>query len=1707
MAVEAPTRPVGIDDPYSDIGRNGSVAVEQSPTPFNDDPYSDIGIIPDTKETEKAATGSLTPRTPVDDPYSDIGNEATPTAAKALDDLAATPPPVADAGLEPATTHPPADFLDIFEHETANNMNQSLQGLFRGIADFARDDRQKKPLHDVADALEDYRVNKLLPSFGVSESDLKTTKGAVAGAAATVFDIAPGPAVMITKMAAQSYNEGFKAGMEQAKATGETDEAKLRHAGEVSGRKQVAIMAPILAAYAAGAKVAGAVTNKLVPEAGGIVRGVVGSVGASLTNLGVSAGTRLAQGQQFLGDLRQNLTDVFFGIHGGGAAAIKGEQNAIQKPGAKSEVPPVSKPEKNVEGDISGVGSSDRGLQITGKSEAPAGSEKPASETPAAPTETLKAEDLPPRIENPELKAKIMRGEELTTEEQLQVDASRDRANQLNSLDSNEAAKLEGRDWDEWERTHGVTEPHTSDEVLDATRLLRAQELRGESLDRQQEQAHRILSARKDADLKRIRENNPELTEEEAQAKADERKEFNEENAHLFDYAEERLAATLEKPTAPPELIAVADANGFRYDSSVEHTTGPHAGQTFHTFSYAGPEGKNTTLQIRDGITAEEFQNKIAASKKTMSISEPPKEGGGKTETTVAPQGATVLSKPKPEVMGFGPGPASIEEPLPKYEARKFATRLQADEALLQELKDAAGNRYYEPISNKITAAEAKAVIEERGIAQSINLIQDEANGVDFRTRIAVGELIIKRLNEASRGLQKTSLTEATLLIHRAADLAEWGAELGTRLGQGVQAFRMWSALTPEGKLLAVTRMVRKTRDKFVQSEGDKIKKVVEGAKAGTEKATGGDKQDAKTEAKIDKMVKREQDKIARQLSDTPTWAKKALAKKNEILALIRAHLKKEQDNFVERMTDFEVDQDLAESIDRMALENRRRIDVISGAKERANRAAKFDRAADKIAEQLSDTPSFRAKGDADPAKALIREHLKRPQPNFIKRLVEFGADKATAETIDRLAKENRERILKVDRAKRAEELRRQLTGTRKLTKRLKRADWEKIVELADHGLLTDQSFIEATAERLGLPVFTEENRSEVLRLAGEIELAAEGDPRNQLILKLNAYIANLKGFNASDVPIGYYYGNMLSGYNTQFVNTVDTFLNVGHEINGMAISNPKAAARIYSGMLRGFKEGRLDFLLALTEGRMVTDAKYLEIPRLMEVAKFGQKGGVPIRVKGKPSAFIKAVSESKPGYILNGWKYVTRLMAASDSIMFRAAKEARMSLLMDRVARGEGLRGRELVNRVNELLGLDEKSTVDFKAQAESEGYKGVKAKFRIAELRELARPKEANADAADFAGEATYNHEPHGVLGYFASGAAKLTTDLPAGKLVIPFTRIVANVTNRGLNNTPWGFKRAFYGYGIGKTREAAPTGDAQQQMITRAVLGTMGLSVMLGLHAAGKIRIHGDGPTDRERRRQLLNAGWKPYSVQIGNGYYSYIYTPIGLGLSLLGNMLDATEYKELGHKDALTRAGYTLSRLGSTIFSQSFLSGTSTFFRLLSGAPGDVIASAKQFFASTVGTITTPSILRDMKRLYDPKVYQSDTIMGDMLRNTVFASIINKPALNAFGEPVTYPASRFYSELKDDPAWRFVVKHGVRVSVPDKYTELSDGDGGKRRITPEEYYRYLRDSGQEMKQAILQNMDEWGDLDHDEIQDRMSKEGARIRKRVKAQLDSD
>lgn len=673
---------------------------------------------------------------------------------------------------------------------------------------------------------------------------------------------------------------------------------------------------------------------------------------------------------------------------------------------------------------------------------------------------------------------------------------------------------------------------------------------------------------------------------------------------------------------------------------------------------------------------------------------------------------------------------------------------------------------------------------------------------------------------------------------------------------------------------------------------------------------------------------------------------------------------------------------------------------------------------------------------------------------------------------------------------------------------RNKKSVLKKLEEAAKDGKLTDAQLYEVAAKELGLPEYSPETATKILDLARDAQGAKEGLPQDRAMRKLNDYIAQLSGFSPTDFGLGYFYGNILSGAGTQVVNTADTGLNVISEVSALALSQEGSAkeragrmAEILEGLAKGVAISSPDAWLAIKEGRRISVGGIAaETPGLFESARFGTAGGVPIKGAGRGAQALKTVLESKPATVLNAWKYVGRLMQASDAVMYRGASEAKAMADAIGIASKEGLSGNQRRERVDAILGWDKYD--DFLAQAKAEGFTPTESIARATELMIQSRPEALRADANEFAVEATYNGKPRGLLGKISNAVSLVGHEYPATRLVVPFTKIVANVFNRKLDYIPG---VALWRAREGQRNEFYSSPEQKKLGIIRGNIGALSAVVIFSLAEAGVLELYGGGPSDDDKRKQLRETGWKPNSIKIGDKYFNYANTPIGLLLGIIGNVMDWRRYEKdstkTSERDVMDTAGFALQALVSYMASQSFLSGVQSFMAgLTKGTMGE--ATFKKFVANTAAGVTVPMVglMRDIDALFDDTLRSAKSMKEAFLAATPFARYANRPVLNAFGEEIhtgrIRPLTRFVSNARNDKAWNTVAELGLRVPVPDPWFR-----------TVEENFTYQKESGKRLKRWVLENEKTLRGLPTEEAQEMLQNAGTDLRKQTRNEMLSD
>jgi hypothetical protein len=596
--------------------------------------------------------------------------------------------------------------------------------------------------------------------------------------------------------------------------------------------------------------------------------------------------------------------------------------------------------------------------------------------------------------------------------------------------------------------------------------------------------------------------------------------------------------------------------------------------------------------------------------------------------------------------------------------------------------------------------------------------------------------------------------------------------------------------------------------------------------------------------------------------------------------------------------------------------------------------------------------------------------------------------------------------------------------------------------------------FDAAVAEKLDLPKWTAELAAEVKRRAEEIQRTPEGMPRVRKTIELMNAVARAKGTRWHDLPMSFWFANILSGLTTHGMNLASTATNTALEIGLLIARNPLATPGILEAAGRGLRKGVREGGETLRTG-MVTGTRLQKVEAMR-----------PLELR----RFSGALS------FLNAWKYNFRAMAAEDLVFFKSAEEAHSYAAARTIAKREGLGGAILERRVREVLGWTEERKAAAAAIADQEGMTGLDRARRIDDLLERGRPAELVENAKDFALRTTFNEKPWGLLGAMAQGINMVAAKYPVVRSIVPFTNIVANVTNESLNYfPPVGVARAVWGTWRGElegktiTDKTALADQWAKAMFGTAVLTSVGVLAAKELNSANpSFMVNGAGPRTPDQKRELEQTGWIPYSVKVGDRYYSYAWTPEAIGLAVLGNYFDAVRYKHLDKTDTLNRVAYAMTTSGRVILQQSFLSGISDFVESLnrdSTKRGG--ETAVRSAARTASSFVIPNLLKQVDRIFDPTVYDAKTVEANLVASVPFVRRLNQPALNALGEPVkNYVSSRFVSEARGDIVWNTLAQKQVWVSMPDRDTLLRG-----RPMSDDQYYRFVQKSGTAIRQRLV------------------------------------
>jgi hypothetical protein len=370
----------------------------------------------------------------------------------------------------------------------------------------------------------------------------------------------------------------------------------------------------------------------------------------------------------------------------------------------------------------------------------------------------------------------------------------------------------------------------------------------------------------------------------------------------------------------------------------------------------------------------------------------------------------------------------------------------------------------------------------------------------------------------------------------------------------------------------------------------------------------------------------------------------------------------------------------------------------------------------------------------------------------------------------------------------------------------------------------------------------------------------------------------------------------------------------------------------------------------------------------------------------------------------------------------------------------------------------------------ATKEGKTGVELGKRIAEI--LADPPIRIQQAAEnFKFYQTFQSElgPMGKA-FTQLGQADLR-GIPIGKFVLPFIKTPANIMKYVVERTPLeflsnDFKRAYRAGGVQKDLALA-----------KISLGSMILATAATLSRAGYIT--GNGPKDRNLRKQMMDEGWQPYSLHVGNKYYSFNrLDPLGMTLGLASSFVEIAG--DLGEVDLWHIATSLALAVGQSVTSKNYLVGLSNVLEALNDPEQNAEKVGTDLARSLV-----PGIAATVEKAVDPVVREAWGIIENAQSRIPGLSSSLPPKRNLFGEPIHLSGSAgpdwlspiYVSTRKGDPVGEEIIKQRVSIGSPPKVIGGKEMPSGPRaekdrpiygiELTHEEYDRFVVLAGKEFK----------------------------------------
>jgi len=492
-----------------------------------------------------------------------------------------------------------------------------------------------------------------------------------------------------------------------------------------------------------------------------------------------------------------------------------------------------------------------------------------------------------------------------------------------------------------------------------------------------------------------------------------------------------------------------------------------------------------------------------------------------------------------------------------------------------------------------------------------------------------------------------------------------------------------------------------------------------------------------------------------------------------------------------------------------------------------------------------------------------------------------------------------------------------------------------------------------------------------------------------------------------SDKLVELWYNSLLSGPQTHVVNVLSNSLTAGLQI-------PEHAT---AAVLGAFRNGT-DRVLMSEVGERAVGLLQGTREGLRAFARTLRTGEVPDHITKVESRSQEAISGLK-GKII---RTPTRLLSAEDELFKAIGRRMEISGLAMRQAKGEGLKGDALRARVSDLT----------------------------------ANPTDEMIEKSlDYARYVTFQ-KPLGTIGQSIS---RMTQEHPVLKLILPFVRTPSNIFKYVIERSPVGFV-------MKEWRADFKAGGARRDLaLAKMALGSgMGLLVSQ-LAADGKIT--GSAPADDKARELLMADGWQPYSLRIGDKYYSYQrLDPLASTLGVAADLAAKSEYMTDEEREGA--ASDVVASILKNLSNKTWLSGLADAIQALE----DPDRYSGRWFARLAGSMAVPAGAAQVARTIDPVLRETKGPMETIRSRVPGLSQSLLPRRDIWGEEIRSEGGLgpdimspvWTKTRRNDPLNAEMLRIGAGIGKPSKKV-------GGVMLSPADYNAYQAAAGRATRAGLM------------------------------------